>query len=133
MVLLLKQDSHWKSANMKTYVYLFINNEPAATVIGPMMDTRLLRVKDHAQAVTVGDEETTAGSLVTTVVVAAEGAEVDSDEETAGSLVTVIVVAAEGAEVGDEETVGSLVGTGPQQYGAYAAAYLAQKASLKRL
>jgi hypothetical protein len=76
-----------------------------------MIETRVLRVDDHAPAaVPVGDEETTAGSLVTTVVVAAEG-----------------------AEVGDEETAGSWVGTGPQQYGAYAGAYLAQKASLKRL
>ena len=115
---------------MKTSDYSFINNAPAATVIGPMIETRVLRVDDHAPAaVPVGDEETTAGSLV--AVVAAKGEEVGGDEETTGSLVA--AVAAEGEEVGDEETAGSLVGTGLQQYGAYAAAYLAQKASLNRL
>jgi hypothetical protein len=109
-VLLLKQDSHWKSAGMNTSDYSFINNEKTAIVVGPMMDTRVRRVDDQAPAVTV------------------------CDAETVGSLVAVVVVAANGEEVGsDEETTGSLVGTGPQQYGAYAAAYLAQKASLKRL
>jgi hypothetical protein len=113
---------------MKMSDYSFINNEPAAIVIGPMIDTRLLRVEDHAPAVTVGDAETV-GSLV--AVVAAKGEEVGGDEETAGSLVA--AVATEGEEVGDRETAGFLVGTGLQQYGAYAGAYLAQKASLKRL